>query len=215
MQNVNELKFSIDSLELKLVDQYQDFSNNFYKRTGIYNFQTNYSNNSIIPEIDSYKKILLNFDKASRIQIITSMQNNINNQINNLKTQRTNFFIREKLINLHKSNLHNKYAISLAAIILFFVGAPLGAIIRKGGFGYPVVIALLLFLTYHFVGTFAKNAAEDGSINPFVGSWVSNLIMIPVAIYLLIRASADKSIINIDNIYNDFFQLLNRIKKFK
>jgi lipopolysaccharide export system permease protein len=215
MQNVNELKFSIDSLELKLVDQYQDFSNNFYKRTGIYNFQTNYSNNSLIPEIDSYKKILLNFDKASRIQIITSMQNNINNQINNLKTQRTNFFIREKLINLHKSNLHNKYAISLAAIILFFVGAPLGAIIRKGGFGYPVVIALLLFLTYHFVGTFAKNAAEDGSINPFVGSWVSNLIMIPVAIYLLIRASADKSIINIDNIYNDFFQLLNRIKKFK
>lgn len=215
MQNVNELKFSIDSLELKLVDQYQDFSNNFYKRTGIYNFQTNYSNNSIIPEIDSYEKILLNFDKASRIQIITSMQNNINNQINNLKTQRTNFFIREKLINLHKSNLHNKYAISLAAIILFFVGAPLGAIIRKGGFGYPVVIALLLFLTYHFVGTFAKNAAEDGSINPFVGSWVSNLIMIPVAIYLLIRASADKSIINIDNIYNDFFQLLNRIKRFK
>ena len=215
MQNVNELKFSIDSLELKLVDQYQDFSNNFYKRTGIYNFQTNYSNNSIIPEIDSYEKILLNFDKASRIQIITSMQNNINNQINNLKTQRTNFFIREKLINLHKSNLHNKYAISLAAIILFFVGAPLGAIIRKGGFGYPVVIALLLFLTYHFVGTFAKNAAEDGSINPFVGSWVSNLMMIPVAIYLLIRASADKSIINIDNIYNDFFQLLNRIKKFK
>ena len=215
MQNVNELKFSIDSLELKLVDQYQDFSNNFYKRTGIYNFQTNYSNNSIIPEIDSYEKILLNFDKASRIQIITSMQNNINNQINNLKTQRTNFFIREKLINLHKSNLHNKYAISLTAIILFFVGAPLGAIIRKGGFGYPVVIALLLFLTYHFVGTFAKNAAEDGSINPFVGSWVSNLMMIPVAIYLLIRASADKSIINIDNIYNDFFQLLNRIKKFK
>ena len=215
MQNVNELKFSIDSLELKLVDQYQDFSNNFYKRTGIYNFQTNYSNNSLIPEIDSYKKILLNFDKASRIQIITSMQNNINNQINNLKTQRTNFFIREKLINLHKSNLHNKYAISLAAIILFFVGAPLGAIIRKGGFGYPVVIALLLFLTYHFVGTFAKNAAEDGSINPFVGSWVSNLIMIPVAIYLLIRASADKSIINIDNIYDDFFQLLNRIKNFK
>ena len=215
MQNVNELKFSIDSLELKLVDQYQDFSNNFYKRTGIYNFQTNYSNNSIIPEVDSYEKILLNFDKASRIQIITSMQNNINNQINNLKTQRTNFFIREKLINLHKSNLHNKYAISLTAIILFFVGAPLGAIIRKGGFGYPVVIALLLFLTYHFVGTFAKNAAEDGSINPFVGSWVSNLMMIPVAIYLLIRASADKSIINIDNIYNDFFQLLNRIKKFK
>ena len=75
--------------------------------------------------------------------------------------------------------MHDKYAISLAAIILFLVGAPLGAIIRKGGFGYPVVIALIMFLTYHFVGTFAKNAAEDGSMNPFIGSWVSNILMLP------------------------------------
>ncbi|MDC3077231.1 LptF/LptG family permease [Flavobacteriales bacterium] len=215
MQNINELKISIDSLENKLIDQYQDFSNNFYKRTGIYNFQTNYINNSDIPEINSYNTILENFDKVSKIQIIASMQNNIENQINNLKTQRTNFFIREKLINLHKSNLHGKFAISFAAIILFFVGAPLGAIIRKGGFGYPVVIALLLFLTYHFVGTFARNAAEDGSINPFIGSWVSNLIMIPISIYLLIRASSDKSILNIDNFYTEFLQLLNKIKFFK
>ena len=215
MQNINELKLSIDSLENKLVNQYQDFSNNFYKRTGIYNFQTNYINNSDVPDINSFNTILENFDKVSKIQIIASMQNNIENQINNLKTQRTNFFIREKLINLHKSNLHGKFAISFAAIILFFVGAPLGAIIRKGGFGYPVVIALLFFLTYHFVGTFSRNAAEDGSINPFIGSWVSNLIMIPISIYLLIRASSDKSILNIDSVYNEFLQLLNKIKIFK
>ena len=145
MQNINELKISIDSLENKLIEQYQDFSNNFYKRTGIYNFQTNYINNSDVPDINSFNTILENFDKVSKIQIIASMQNNIENQINNLKTQRTNFFIREKLINLHKSNLHGKFAISFAAMILFFVGAPLGAIIRKGGFGYPVVIALLSF----------------------------------------------------------------------
>ena len=94
MQNINELKLSIDSLENKLVDQYQDFSNNFYKRTGIYNFQTDYINNSDIPDINSYNTILENFDKVSKIQIIASMQNNIENQINNLKTQRTNFFIR-------------------------------------------------------------------------------------------------------------------------
>ena len=65
MQNINELKLSIDSLENKLVDQYQDFSNNFYKRTGIYNFQTDYINNSDIPDINSYNTILENFDKVS------------------------------------------------------------------------------------------------------------------------------------------------------
>ena len=60
-----------------------------------------------------------------------------------------------------------------------------------------------------------RNAAEDGSINPFIGSWVSNLIMIPVSIYLLIRATSDKSIFNIDNVYTEFLQLLNKIKFFK
>ena len=69
----------------------------------------------------------------------------------------------------------------------------MSAIIRKG-FCYPVVIALLFF-NLSFVGTFARNAAEDGSINPFIGSWVSNLIMIPISIYLLIRATSDKSIL--------------------
>ena len=109
--------------------------------------------------------------------------------------------IREKIINLHKTSYHDKYAIPLSAIILFILGAPLGAIIRKGGFGFPVVIALIMFLVYHFLGTFAKNAAEDGSISPFIGSWISNLIMLPIGLYLLKRASSDKSILNIDNIY--------------
>ena len=72
-----------------------------------------------------------------------------------------------------------------------------------------------MFLTYHFVGTFARNAAEDGSINPFVGSWVSNIIMLPIGIYLIIRASSDKSIINIDNFYNEFIQLFRKFKIYK
>jgi lipopolysaccharide export system permease protein len=68
-----------------------------------------------------------------------------------------------------------------------------------------------MFLTYHFVGTFAKNAAEDGSISPFIGSWVSNILMLPIGIYLMIRASSDKSIINIDNIFEEIKQFFNKI----
>ena len=86
-------------------------------------------------------------------------------------------------------------------LILFILCAPLGSIIRKGGFGFPVVTALIMFLFYHFLGTFAKNAAEDGSISTFIGSWISNIVMLPIALYLLKRASSDKSILNIDNIF--------------
>ena len=73
--NANELKISIDSLE-KDIYQYNSFSENFYKRTGIYNFQTNYTNKSKIPNIDDYNNILNDFDKPSKMQIISSMQNN-------------------------------------------------------------------------------------------------------------------------------------------
>ena len=60
-----------------------------------------------------------------------------------------------------------------------------------------MIISLVLFLTYHFAGTFARNAAEDGSIDPALGSWIPNLIMFPLGLYLVWRASADKSMINL------------------
>ena len=214
MQNLKQLDFSIDSLENKLVKEYANFGDNFYRRTGVFNFQTKYNRpfekNTI--DIGNYNTILRDFDLQSQKSIINSVENNINNQIANLDTQKANFFIREKIINLHKTSYHDKYAIPISTLILFLLGAPLGAIIRKGGFGFPVVTALIMFLFYHFLGTFAKNAAEDGSISPFIGSWISNIIMLPLGIYLLKRASSDKSLLNIDNIFEE---LKNKLIKFK
>ncbi len=203
MQNVKQLNYSIDSLEKKLVNEYKNFGENFYRRTGVFNFQTSYNRPFQLNTIDitNHNTILQDFDYSSQKSIINSVENNINNQIANLDTQKTNFFIREKIINLHKTSYHDKYAIPISTLILFILGAPLGAIVRKGGFGFPVVIALILFLFYHFLGTFAKNAAEDSSISTFIGSWISNFIMLPIGIYLLKRASSDKSVLNIDNIF--------------
>jgi len=91
---------------------------------------------------------------------------------------------------------------------LFFIGAPLGALIRKGGFGLPMIIALLLFLTYHFIGTFAKNSAEDSSLNPIVATWLSTLLMLPLSIYLTNRATKDRSLLDLDGILVPLKKLL-------
>ena len=95
--------------------------------------------------------------------------------------------------------MHEKYVLAIACIILFFVGAPLGAIIRKGGMGLPMVVAVLLFLTYHFIGIFAKNSAEDGTLHPFIASWLSTIIMLPLSIWLTYRATTDQGIFDIDS----------------
>ena len=218
MQNVSQLGFSIDSLSKKLAFRYENFGKNFYTRTGITNFQNNIRmdyKNKEKTLYSNYRNHLNDYPKDIQISIVNAVLNVLNGQKQVLVNQKNTFFIKEKIINLHKSNLFDKYALALASIILFFVGAPLGAIIRKGGFGLPIVISLILFLSYHFLGTFSRNAAEDGSIDSFIGSWLPNLIMLPLGVYLIWRASSDKSIFNFDKIANPFRIFFNKLLSFK
>ena len=110
------------------------------------------------------------------------------------------FFAMQKFINLHKITRNDKFTLLFASIILFLIGASLGAIIRKGGFGLPLVLAVIIFLTYHYIGLFGKNAAEDNSISPDLACWISTLIFGPLSIYLTHRASTDRGFINLDRI---------------
>ncbi len=91
------------------------------------------------------------------------------------------------------------------------MGASLGAIIRKGGLGLPLVLAVLIFLTYHYIGLFAKNAAEDNSIPTTLASWTATLILTPLAFYLTRRASADKGFVNIDIVWVPVVNFLKKI----
>ena len=124
---------------------------------------------------------------------------------------------REKLLkfnkstlNQHKISLHKKLALAISCFILFFVGAPLGAIIRKGGMGLPMVIAILLFLTYYFIGIFAENSAEKGAIPTFLGAWLSTIIILPLGIILTKNATSDKGVFNTDGITTFFINIYSR-----
>jgi len=218
MQSISQLKFSIDSLSNKLDFRYENFGKNFYTRTGISNFQNNIrmdNKNKGKVLFTSYRNHLNDYPKDIQVSIINAALNVIKGQKQVLINQKNTFFIKEKIINLHKSNLFDKYALALTSIILFFVGAPIGAIIRKGGFGLPMVVSLILFLSYHFIGTFSRNSAEDGSLNPLIASWLPNLIMLPLGLYLIWRASLDKSIFNFDKITYPINVFINKILSFR
>ena len=112
------------------------------------------------------------------------------------KIDRDNDQYRNKLsrINLYKIAIHKKFALAFSCFILFFVGAPLGAIIRKGGMGLPMVLAIFLFLAYWFIGIFAENSADAGSIPTFLGAWMSTLILLPMSISLTRKATRDRGL---------------------
>lgn len=89
-----------------------------------------------------------------------------------------------------------KYAVSLACLIFFFIGAPLGSIIRKGGLGTPVIISLLFFVIYWVVDISGKKLARQGSMSPFVGAFISSIVLAPIATFLTIESTKDSSIFN-------------------
>ncbi len=109
----------------------------------------------------------------------------------NLGTQKEIIKSVENSIDLFRIEFHRKFALSAAVFILFFIGAPLGAIVRKGGFGAPVVIASLLFMVYFVLFSFGQGMAEKGVVSPFWGMWMPSVVLAPIAVLLMIAASND------------------------
>ena len=208
MLNVSDLNYTIDSLKTRYQTEYSDFSETLYGRTSI-----NSLNNNIEKRTDSIFKgnIFDLFDNKQKIQLLNLAANTVNSTNQIIDAKEKSFALNTKWLNKHVISLHEKFALGFACIILFFVGAPLGALIRKGGIGLPLIIAILLFLTYHFIGIFAKNSSQDGSFSPIIGSWLSTLIMLPLSIYLTQRATKDRGLFEF-NTTLDPIKRLFRIK---
>lgn len=215
MLKINELNYAIDSLKKDNLKIFTNIGENIYKRTGIINLYK-HSNKTTkrktkkepsklaIKEFKDVSKnidsmVLLLGDDYKKYKIIDLAINTVKNTKESLKKKTRNLNLRVKLYNHHILSLHQKYALAFACFILFFVGAPLGAIIKKGGLGLPFVFAIILFLIYHFIGIFARNFSEDGSISPIIGSWMSTFVMLPLGIYLTNRATTDKSVFEFSN----------------
>ena len=199
MLNVIDLNTAIDSLYIKRGTILTNFSNTMLKKTNQYALNLNYK----AIELDSLTEavdILKLYESRKKIQLIDLAINTVQNAKKDLKNKSKTMLNSQVNINKHIVAFHDKFALGLSCIILFFVGAPLGALIRKGGIGLPLIIAILIFLTYHFISLFAKNSSEDSSIDPVLAAWMSSLILLPFSIYLTSRATKDRALIDADSI---------------
>ncbi|WP_338733680.1 LptF/LptG family permease [Mangrovimonas cancribranchiae] len=198
MQSIKDLNYSIDSLKVAQENAFKTHAKNLYTRT---NFPIINAGVNVKKKDTLYKDNLLSlFNTRQKAQLVNLSLNTFKSTKQIVQSKEKNFKNSQIWLNKHIIALHEKLALGFACIILFFVGAPLGALIRKGGLGLPMVIAILLFLTYHFIGIFAKESSETGSINPALSPWISTLIMFPLSIYLTKRATEDRGLFEFDHL---------------
>ena len=108
---------------------------------------------------------------------------------------------RETLIAKHLVEWHRKWSLAFACIIMFLIGAPLGAIIKKGGFGMPVVISIFFFIIYHVIYMTGEKMVKKGELLAFEGMWVANIVLLPIGIWLSYKATKNSNIIDLSYIY--------------
>ncbi|XRE44236.1 Lipopolysaccharide export system permease protein LptF [Tenacibaculum discolor] len=145
--------------------------------------------------------ILENFELKEKRSILSVATSKLERTINNNKSNKDTLKNKRKYLNLYDIEFYNRVAFSLSCLLLFFIGAPLGSIIRKGGMGLPMILAIAVYVLYFFSNTFGRNLAEESSLTAITGSWLSVFLMLPLAITLTVRATKDKGLFDINGFF--------------
>ncbi|MGE5944369.1 MAG: LptF/LptG family permease [Flavobacteriales bacterium] len=220
MLNISGLNYTLDSLTNKHEQEQQVFSKSLYLRTNIdknvasvtrnAQLKAQLKDNTTVKSDSIYTGNILDlFPTNKKIQFLRNSTSTITSDQQLIEVKKTNLKTDTIIYNRHIISLHEKLVLGFACIILFFVGAPLGALIRKGGIGLPMIVAILIFLTYHFIGIFATNSAKSGGLNPIIAPWISTLIMLPLGVYFTKRATEDRGLFEMDHIIEPIKKMFN------
>lgn len=144
--------------------------------------------------------VLDNFDNGNRFQILQNTLNGVKNGLNQMENFEKSYKAKRKRLNVFDYEYFHRVAFSFSCLILFFIGAPLGSLIRKGGFGLPMILAIIIFVIYYLINTFGKNLVEESSLPASLGAWTATIILLPAGLLLTRRAAKDKGGINLDPI---------------
>ena len=191
MLNLSELRFTLDSLNKNYKKDIHSNIVNLYLRTGVGNNVYVAAYNTLIQKTvvgNDFFKYLTENQKKEALKIATS---NIENTSFSIDSTIIEMDSKAKNINSHWIAIYDKFMIPFSCILMFFIGAPLGAIIRKGGLGLPIVFAIAIFITFHFINTFGQRVAQENGMPAFLGVWLSSIILTPLAILLTYRAIND------------------------
>lgn len=207
MMNVFQIEHVMDSIQDKGKDVLDGFVERI-KSDHPYFVSLNFEKNTPKQALEEIEYIapdsLVRFEDLTNLQKISSIRNaqsKLRNRNKNIQGQKDFIDSMERDMDSYMIELNRKFALTVAIIILFFIGAPLGAIVRKGGFGAPVVIAALLFMVYFVLITIGESLASSGTVSAFTGMWFSTFVLAPIAAYLMYVAANDRPAISKEFLY--------------
>ena len=217
MLNISQLVVAIDSLEQSSVERHISYKNSFKNRLQHLSSKdiiSNTRNKKVdIDTITVFKWPLLdNFGENEKKSIINMSISATKNQIDNIDLNIRDFERQETNIRKHQQVLHEKFSLSIACLLFFFIGAPLGAIIRKGGLGLPIVISVVFFVIYYVITITSQRIAIAGDIPIFLGVWLSSIIILPIGIFLTIKATTDSALLDGESWKKTFRKIFRRNK---
>lgn len=155
--------------------------------------------------IFNFDEYFTGIDKWVKAEVAQNALESARTIVQNISMYQGQLYIKKKTLNKYQMERHRKYTLSFAVLIFFFIGAPLGAIIRKGGLGMPVVVSILLFILYYVVSITGEKTAREDVWAMFNGMWFSSFIFLPVGIWLTFKAATDSAIMSAET-YTKFFK---------
>ena len=172
----------------------------------------------IIKDSTPFKKVK-NFDAllpdSLKQNIYSAAINQIASVKGNVSALASDNTEKIKSLTLHEIEWHRKLTLSVACLVLFLIGAPLGSIIRKGGLGTPLVFAIIFFVIFHLFNTFGEKFAKSAEMSPLAGMWLSTFVLIPIGCFLIYKAMRDSQLFNQEFYYRSFKQLRKFLATFK
>lgn len=215
IKNMNEITHAIDSLTAYADSLGRSMHSDIMQST----YKAPILSKSDSVKIQEEKLSVINIDSvfntltsAEKLKTLSTCENRLSSLSSDWSMK--SYLTKETDANIrgHRSDWHKKITLSLACIIFFFIGAPLGAIIRKGGLGMPVVLSVLIFILYYIIDSGATRVAKSGEMNIILGTWMSTLVLAPLGGFLTYKSNKDSVVFNID-VYIAFFQKLLGIRQ--
>jgi lipopolysaccharide export system permease protein len=208
MQSLGQLRTNIDTLNINLVQRKQNYYENLTR-----NFiHLKKDSNRLELESEPYKSALSLFEQPQHNRIVEAALNMARSTRSYTQSARDDVAARTTRVNRYWIEVHRKFTLSIACLILFFIGAPLGAIIRKGGLGLPTVFAIVFFLIYYLLSITGEKFAKEGIWTVYEGMWLSSLVLLPVGLFLTYKATTDSKLFEWEGYFKPLLGLLRTLR---